>query len=233
MDRMIVFLLLFTSAILNADEIINEYPVRWDRGISKEYGRLILQTDSVIFESEGGGIKRFPLLYLDHARLVDERWIKLKTIKESGLSFGLDDTYNFGVVGQRPAQADIDRLNRLIVGARELRIAKAKKLDGEVARYMAYVGETIGDDVGLLIITQDKIIYSSDTSDRYHEWSYSDLSGVELNDNGHLILNTRERAIIKLGLSTRNYRFASAASPFKPEHVSFILRRILEERPEN
>jgi hypothetical protein len=225
--KLLLVCLILSSTISAFAEELAKYPVRWDRGMKTEYGSLIIRDDAVLFEADKGESLSIPLMHIDTVRITKENWIQLRTNRESGLSFGSDDTYNFGVIGQNPDPEIIERLNRLVVGARELRLASSPKFDGEVSRYMVSLSETVGDDVGLLIFTETGIRYVSDSNGRNHHWSYADLNGVELDRQGALTINTNERAIIKLGLSTRNYQFFSVTKPFKTGDIAFVMEKIL------
>lgn len=220
-------ILLSAVAAPAADELAN-YPVRWEHGGGTDFGRLEITTAALIFRGDEGEVKTLPFLYLDEVRIVDGIWIQARSNRETGISFGLNDVYNFGVVGETPDATIIDRVNRLITGAKEVRVKTAAKIPGERSRYMVSKGETLGDDVGLLIITDDKLYYRSDTGGKDHAWSYGDLRAIEVDKEGNLHVRTSERSLIKVGLSYRNYRFVSETGPFSGEDIGFLIDKVRE-----
>lgn len=204
------------------------YSVRWVHGGKTDFGKLVITTASLIFHGDEGENKYLAFAWLDEVRIVDQRWIQVRSNRETGVSWGMNDVYNFGVVGTLPDSEIIGHVNELIIKARHLRIENAEKLPGEKARYMVAKSEPVGDDIGLLIITDDRVIYRSDTGAKEHEWSYDQLTGIELANPEMVKIHTRERSILKIGLFHRIYRFVSQTGPFKPEDVGFIMMRISE-----
>lgn len=225
----VTLLALFVAPPLPAQDLA-DYPVRWQHGGGTDFGRLRITGSALIFVGDDGQKKTLPLLYLDEVRIVDGSWVQARSNRETGLSWGLKDVYNFGVVGGKPDAEVIKKVNNLIINSKKARVESARPLDGEKARYMVYKGETIGDDVGLLIITADRVMYRSDTGGKNHEWLYTDLNGVEIPEAGQVNLLTTERAIIKLGLSQRNYRFISHTGAFKKDDIAFVAARIAEAK---
>ena len=224
----ITLLIILSFAVTAFAEEIAKYPVRWKHGGKTDFGTLKITTSSIVFIGDEGENKALPYLYVEKALIVDGIWIQIRSNRESGFSLGMDDVYNFGVVGGKPDPAIIKRVNDLILGSKNVRISSAVKLEGEVSRYMVSKGETFGDDVGILIITETSLIYHSDTNGKDHNWKYADLNGVEITKSGQLNVMTKERSIIKAGLSRRNYAFVSQTVPFKSDDISFIIAKIMD-----
>lgn len=218
-------ILLSAVATLAADELAN-YPVRWEHGGSTDFGRLQITTAALIFRGDEGEVRTLPFLYLEEVKIVEGIWIQARSNRETGVSFGMNDVYNFGVVGESPDPAVVDRVNKLIVGAKDVRVKTAAKIPGERARYMVSKGETLGDDVGLLIITENKLYYRSDTNGKNHAWDYGDLRAIEVDKEGNLHVRTSERSLIKAGLSYRNYRFVSETGPFAGADIGFLIDKV-------
>ena len=223
-------LILFTAATAPAADELANYPVRWKHGGSTDFGRLQITTAALIFRGDEGEVRALPFLYLDEVKIVDGIWVQARSNRETGISFGMDDVYNFGVVGETPDPAIIERVNRLIVGAKEVRVKTAAKIPGERSRYMVSKGETLGDDVGLLIIAEEKLYYRSDTEGKNHAWTYGELRAIEVDKEGNLHIRTSERAVIKVGLSYRNYRFVSQAGPFAGADIGFLIDKVREAK---
>lgn len=208
-------------------EELETYSVRWVHGGKTDFGSLKITTTSLIFIGDNGETRLLPYLHLDSVKINDGRWIQARSNRETGASFGLNDVYNFGVVGADPDQAIIDKVNNLIMEAKRDRLENAEKLEGEQARYMVSKAERIGDDVGLLIITKDKLLYRSDTGGKSHTWGYNSITGIEILEPDLLKIHTKERSVVKLG-AHRGYRFYSQTGSFKPEDLAFIITRIAE-----
>ena len=207
------------------------YPVRWVHEGITDYGKLMITTASLVFRGDDGETRMLPFLHLDRVLVVDGQWIQARSNRETGISFGLNDVYNFGVVGEVPDVEIIERVNELILENKRARLLNADKVPGERTRYMVSKAERIGDDVGLLIITEDQLLYQSDTGGRDHAWDYGSLTGVELLDPDLIKIHTKERSLLKFG-GTRAYRFISHTDPFSAEDVSFIFSRIAQSRAE-
>lgn len=206
---------------------IATYSVRWVHGGKTDYGKLTITTVSLVFKGDNGESVLLPYLHLDSVLVVNDRWIQARSNRETGASFGLNDVYNFGVVGADPDRAVIDRAARLIIEAKRQRLENAEKLPGERARYMVSKAERIGDDVGLLIITFENLLYRSDTGGKDHTWDYRSITGIEITAPDELKVHTEERSVVKLG-AHRIYRFFSHTKPFAPEDMAFIMTRITQ-----
>ena len=207
------------------------YPVRWVHGVQTDFGTLSITTTSMIFSDDEGRETNLPYLHLDVVRVVDRRWIQVRSNLETGASWGLNDVYNFGVIGPMPGDELIERVNELILAAKRQRVEEAELLPGERSRYLVAKMERIGDDVGMLVITEDALHYRSDTGGRDHTWEYSSLTGVELLRTGLLKVHTTERSIWKLG-AHRAYRFVSQTGPYAIEDLAFLIQRIAEANEE-
>jgi hypothetical protein len=221
---------MFSTAAVIAQDNLAEYPVRWKHGATTDFGKLVFNNEMIIFKGDEGIVRTLPYLYLDELRIVDEIWIQARSNRETGVSFGLDDVYNFGVIGSVPDPGLVSHVNNRILEVKEERIINSAKLPGEIARYMVSKGETIGDDVGLLIIAEDKLYYFSDTGGKNHEWLYSDLRAIEVDDESRLHVRTNERSIIKAGLSYRNYAFVSHTIAFRGADIGFLIDKVREAR---
>jgi len=207
------------------------YPVRWVHGGQTDFGTLSITTTSIIFSDDEGGETSLPYLYLDVVQIIEGRWIQVRSNLETGASWGLNDVYNFGVIGQMPGDELTERVNELILDAKRQRIGEAELLPGERSRYLVSKMERIGDDAGLLIITEDALLYRSDTGGRDHTWEYSTLTGVELLRTDLLKVHTTERSLWKLG-AHRAYRFISQTGPYVIEDLAFLIQRIAEANEE-
>ena len=223
----VLFILLITTLLSASDDLAN-YFVRWEHGGKSYYGDLKITSAAVIFKGKEGNNQTIPYLYIDKVKLVDGEWFQVRSNRESGLSMGFNDVYNFQILKGDISQRLIEKVNSLILGVKKVRVATAAKLEGERSRYMVAKGETVGDDVGLLIITENELIYRSDTGGKDHKWLFSQLNGIEVESKSHINVLTRERAVVKLGLSYRNYAFISTVEPFRTEDIGYIVARIAE-----
>jgi len=231
MDKSVVAALIITLFIftLAFAEELGIYSVRWSHGGKMDYGQLTISDQEFVFEGDEGEIRRIPFIWVDEVRIVNEQWIQVRANVETGVSLGLNDVYNFGVVGGKPDPELIATVNELLFEAKKLRLEKMAKLPGEVTRYMAAKAERIGDDIGLLIMTETKLVFRSDTGGRNHEWTYFDVKGIELIEPDVLTVQTDERSILKLG-GRRAYRFISQTGPFRSEDLAFIITKIAEAK---
>jgi hypothetical protein len=207
-----------------ADELGN-YAVRWVHGGKTDFGKLRITDREFIFEGDEGEVRRLPFIWIDEVRIIEGQWIQVRANIETGVSLGLNDVYNFGVVGAMPAPQLIDRINELLLERKKDRLERMAKLPGEHCRYMAAKAERVGDDIGLLIITDTKIIFRSDSGGKNHEWTYAQVKGVELIEPNLIKIQTDERSILKLG-GRRAYRFISNTGPFRSEDLAFIITKI-------
>ena len=208
---------------------IGRYTVRWVHGGKTEFGQLVITQHEFIFQGDEGETRHLPFIWLDEVRIVEEKWIQLRSNQETGISWGLNDVYNFGVVGGHPDPELIDRVNGLLLEAKKERLERSAKLPGERNRYMAAKAERIGDDIGLLIITEDALIFRSDSGGKNHDWSWSELKGIELIEPNIIKVQTDELSVLKLG-GRRAYRFISKVGPFSAEDLAFMITRIAEAR---
>lgn len=224
----VVIIILTISSFAAASDDLANYFVRWEHGGKSYYGDLKITSAAVIFKGKKGENQTIPYLYVENVKLVDQEWFQVRSNRETGLSLGLNDVYNFQILKGEISQKLIDRVNSLVLGVKKVRVATAARLEGERSRYMVSKGETFGDDVGLLIITENELIYRSDTGGKDHKWLYSQLNGVEIESKRHINVLTKERALVKLGLSYRNYAFFSQVEPLRTEDIGFIVTRIAE-----
>ncbi len=223
---LIIFFLVIPPAVA---EDLGDYSVRWTHGGKTDYGRLTITDQEFIFEGDEGDVRRLPFIWIDEVKIVDDQWIQVRANVETGVSLGLNDVYNFGVIGGEPDPELIATVNELLFEAKKLRLDKMAKLPGEVTRYMAAKAERIGDDIGLLIITETKLIFRSDTGGKSHEWTYDEVKGIELIEPDVLKVQTDERSVLKLG-GRRAYRFISQTGPFRAEDLAFLITKIAEAK---
>jgi hypothetical protein len=212
-----------------AAEELGRYSVRWVHGGKTDFGTLRITDNDIIFEGDAGEIRHLPFIWIDEVLIVEDQWIQVRANVETGVSLGLNDVYNFGVVGGKPDPQLIATVNKLLLEKKEERLERMAKLPGEHSRYMASKAERIGDDIGLLIITETKIIFRSDTGGKDHEWTYADVKGVELIKPDLIKVQTDERSILKFG-GRRAYRFVSSTGPFRPDDLAFIITKIAEAK---
>ena len=222
---------LAAAAPCHADvEELGTYAVRWVHGGTTDYGQLVINTNEFIFKGDDGEVRHMPFIWLDEVRIVEAQWIQLRSNQETGISWGMNDVYNFGVVGGQPDPDVIDQVNQLIIDAKVNRMERAAKLPNERTRYMAAKAERVGDDIGMLIITENRLIFRSDSGGKNHEWLWSELKGIELIEPTLLKVQTEERSVLKLG-GRRAYRFISQVGPYNSEDLAFMMVKIAENRP--
>lgn len=113
-----LMLLVLSSFVFAMDDLAN-YFVRWEHGGKSYYGDLKVTSAAVIFKGKDGNNQTIPYLYMDEVKLVKDEWFQVRSNRESGISMGYNDVYNFQILKGVISQRLITKVNALIIGAKK------------------------------------------------------------------------------------------------------------------